>query len=272
MPLYFTDKKRRWPPSKPVQYLIAYALLLIGLIILGAWLFIRFIYTEPSPMDTTPDPSIVDTSELPDDSYCLIIVEDSVYERFALVKAAPKEGAVSVSTVSPLLETNEGPLYTLLRKYGPARTSQAVAEQLGLSTLHYMSFSITDVETLFTRLGENLQFTVSEEVTYKDENGATIRLKAEAHKLTPTQIASLLRYTKWENKEHETNLAADITVAAINQCLRSNASLKGYFELLSNASVTDLRIDQFNAYRNGMEYLAQINEGAVAKRVTITEL
>ena len=266
MTLYFTDKKRRWPPSKPAQYIAACALLLIGLIVLGAWLFIRFIYTEPTPADTTPNPSIIDINELPDPSYCLIVVEDHQHERFALVKSAPKDGVISVTALSPMMETNDGYLYSLLQKHGPARTAQTVAKQLDLPALHYMAFSIEDVEILFTRLGESLQFTVPEEVTYTDENGATIRLNAESHKLTPTQIASLLRYTKWENNDHEYGLAADITAAVMNQCLRPNKSLKGYFELLSNTSATDLRIDQFNAYRNGIEYLATINAGAVAKR------
>ena len=239
MPLYFTDKKRRWPPSKPVQYIAACTLLVIGLIVLGSWLFVRFVYTESDPADQTPqDPSIVDINDLPETSYCLIIVEDDGYERFALVKTSPKEASVSVAPLSPMTETEDGRLYSLLKKYGPSRTTQAIARKLGLPSLHYMAFSTDDVEILFTRLGESLQFHVPEEVTYTDENGATIRLETGSHKLTPTQIASLLRYTKWENKDNEAALASDITAAAINQCLRPDKSLKGYFELLSNTSVT----------------------------------
>lgn len=266
MPLYFTDKKRRWPPSKPTQYLIACALLVVGIIILISWLFVRFIYTEPVPADPSTDSTTVNVDDLPDDSYCLIIVEDVDYERFALVKASPKTTTITVSAISPSTETDEGFLYAVLKKQGAARAAQVMAQKLGLSTLHYMSFSISDVETLFTRLGHNLQFTIPEEVNYQDENGATIRLKAETHKLTPTQIASLLRYTRWENKTHEVNLAADITAAVINQCLLPGKSLQGYFELLSNTSVTDLRIDQFNAYLSGLQHLANTNHGNIAQR------
>lgn len=264
MSLHFRDKKKRWPPSRPVQYILAGLLVVLALGVLGGWLFIRFVYTEPTPDNTTQDSSIEGVVEPGDVSYCLVIVEDIGYERFALVKTTPQETAVSVTPLSPLFETAEGELYTLLKKYGPAQTTQFVAQSLNVSNLHYMSFSITDVETFFTRLGENLQFTLPEEVAYKDENGATIRLKAETHKLTPNQITALLRYTQWEETDNETNLGAHLTAALVNQCLRTDKSLKGYFELISNTAVTDLRIDQFNAYRSSLEYLASHNEGAIA--------
>lgn len=265
MSLHFRDKKKRWPPSRPVQYLLACLLALIAIAILGGWLYLRFVYTEPTPQDSIQGSSITDEVELGDTSYCLIIVEDVGYERFALVKTAPQDTAISVTPLSPTFETADGALYALLKKYGPAQTAQFVAQALDIPALHYMSFSITDVENFFTRLGESLQFTIPEDVSYKDENGATIRLKAESHKLTPNQIAALLRYTQWTQTENETDLAAHVVTALVNQCLRSNNSLKGYFELLSNTAVTDLRIDQFNAYRSSLEYLAAKNEGSIAK-------
>ena len=270
MPLYFTDKKRRWPPSKPVQYILAVALLIIAVAVLVGWLFVRFIYAEPQP-DSTPTEDTADISkeDLPDAGYCLIIVEDTGCERFALVQSDPKNQKITVSALSPNTQTGEGELTELFKKRGPSHTAQVVAQTMNLSTVHYMSFSIADIETLFTRLGVNLQFTVPEDVTYKDTNGATVYLTAESRKLTPSQIASLLRYDQWENNENGDNLAADITTAVINECLRTGKSLKGYFELLANTSATDLRIDQFNAYLIGWEYLASINQGTVAQRINI---
>lgn len=265
MSLHFRDKKKHWPPSRPVQYILAGLLVIFALAVLGGWLFIRFIYSEPTPDDTTHDSSIEGEIELGETSHCLIILEDVGYERFALVQTVPQSTTISVTPISPTFETTDGALYVLLKKYGPAQTAQFVAHALGISNLHYMSFSITDAENFFTRLGENIQFSIPEEVAYKDENGATIRLKAESRKLTPNQIAALLRYTQWMNKENETDLAAHLATALLNQCLRADKSLKGYFELLSNTAVTDLRIDQFNAYRSSLEYLASCNEGSIAK-------
>ena len=269
MSLQFRDKKKRWPPSKPVQYIMAVSLLIVALVVLVGWLYIRFIYTEPTPDHTSPDSSIADVGELGETSYCLVIVEDAGYERFALVTTAPGDTSISVTPLSPTFETPDGALYSLLKKYGPAQTATLVAHTMGISDLHYMSFSITDVENFFTRLGENLSLTIPENVSYKDENGATIRLKSEEHKLTPPQIAALLRYKQWEDTGNETNLAAHIIAALVNQCLRTDKSLKGYFELVSNSAITDLRIDQFNAYRSSLEYLASKNDGTIAE-VTIS--
>lgn len=265
MPLYFTDKKNHWPPSKPVQYILAFSLLLIAILILGGWLYFRFVYVESNEPNTDSDSTTIDMQELPETSYCLVIVEDTDHERFALVKASPKDDSIIVTPLSPTMKTSDGELHSSLKKHGIAQTAQLVANALDIPTIHYMSFSIADVETLFTHLGTNLKFTIAENVSYQDENGATIRLAAETHRLTPSQIASLLRYTQWEDLNNEMTLAADITAAVINQCLLPGQSLKGYFELLSNTAVTDLRIDQFNAYLLGLEHLVSVNDGEVAR-------
>ena len=271
MPLHFTDKKTHWPPSKPVQYILAFSLLLVAILVLGGWLYFRFVYIESNEPNTNPNSATADVQELPHSSYSLVIVEDANYERFALVKASPKDDSITVTPISPMMNTNEGELRNLLKKHGAAHTAKIVAESLNIPEIHYVSFSITDVETFFTRLGINLTFDVPENVSYQDENGATIRLAAETHRLTPNQIVSLLRYTQWENLDNEVTLAADITAAVMNQCLLPNKSLKGYFELLSNTATTDLRIDQFNAYLLGLEHLVSLNDGDLVHRTeTIT--
>lgn len=265
MPLYFTDKKKRWPPPKPLQYFLAILVLMIAVTILIGWLFFRFVYTNPTGgADTSQDHS--DTAVLPNDSYCLVIIEDVGHEQFAIVQLSPKEEHISVTPVPASLTTENGILAELLQKQGAAKAVQAVADTLAIPLTHYASFSIADAENFFIKLGENVQFTLPEAVIYKDENNATVRLDAEQQTLTPKQIAALLRYSDWSDPSHHENLAADLTVSLINQCLRPQRSLKGYFELLSNTSATDLRIDQFNAYLSGLEHLAAKNDGKLAKR------
>lgn len=265
MALSFTDKKKRWPPPKPVQYALAILALLTAVAVLAGWLYIRFIYTE-SPNDGTTDDTIQVETELPDPAYCLVVIEDVGYERFALVKADPKNNTVSVMALPASMDTGSGTLTTVLQKYGATRTVQAAASALDLPITHFLSFSIADVQNLLTKLGENLQITLSEEVTYRDENGATVRLTADKRALTPKQITAVLRHSQWESEENGVNVAADLTVALINQCLRPKRSLKGYFELLSNTAYTQLRIDNYNAYIVGLEHLASINDGNLAKR------
>ena len=266
MPLTFVDKKKRWPPPKSVQYLLALVALLAALSLLIGWLYVRFIYTEPTPPDTSNTDQTVGT-ELPDVSYTLIIIEDVGYERFALVKADPCHDSVSVMALSPTMETDTGTLATLSQKYGATKTTQAVAATLNVPVTNFLFFSIADVQNLLTKLGENLQFSLSEEVAYRDENGATVRLTTDKRALTPKQITAILRHTEWSVSDNGVNVAADITAALINQCLHPKRSLKGYFELLANTAYTNLRIDHYNAYLTGLEHLASVNNGELAKRV-----
>ena len=268
MPLTFVDKKKRWPPSKPVQYLLAVLALLVAIAVLAGWLYVRFIYTEPATIDTPDDNNQTET-ELPGVSHCLIIIEDMGYERFALVRTDPSNAAVSVTALSPSMDIADGTLATVLQKYGAAKVAQAVSDQLK-TPVNFTSFSIEDVQRLFTKLGENLQCTLTEEVTYRDENGAMVRLTADKRALTPKQITALLHHTDWQAKENGINIAADLTAALINQCLMPKRSLKGYFELLSNTAHTNLRIDHYNAYLSGWEHLASVNDGNLAKRTEYT--
>lgn len=265
MPLTFVDKKKRWPPPKPVQYALAILALLVAIALLTGWLYVRFIYTTPTDADT-PDTTAPTGIELPDISYCLVIIEDAGYERFALIRTDPTAETISITAISPTMTVENGILASVQQKYGAARVTQAVATTLNLPVSNYLSFSITDVQNLFTKLGENLQCTLSEEVTYRDENGATVRLAADRRALTPKQITAVLRHTEWSTEENGVNIAADLTAALINQCLRPKRSLKGYFELLSNTASTNLRIDHYNAYLTGLEHLASVNNGHLAKR------
>lgn len=266
MPLTFVDKKKHWPPPKPVQYLLAILVLCAAVAILAGWLYVRFIYTEPAGTDTSDNTTRTET-ELPDASYCLIVIEDAGYERFALIKADPLGESVSVMALSPSTETDNGTFAHVLQKHGAARVTQTVASHLNIPVTNFLSFSIADVQNLFTKLGENLQCTLTEEVTYRDENGAIVRLTADKRALTPKQITAVLRHTEWKTEENSTNVAADLSAALINQCLRPKRSLKGYFELLSNTAHTNLRIDHYNAYLSGWEHLASVNDGDLAKRV-----
>lgn len=270
MPLTFVDKKKRWPPSKPVQYLLAFLALLAALFVLGAWLWARFIYTPADAVD--PDDAVEDTIPLPNAAHCLVIIEDSGFERFTLVTANPAGQSITAAPVSPALATESGTLASVLQRYGAARAVKEVSVAYNIPVTHFLSFSIADLQNLFTKLGENLQFTLAEEVTYRDENGALVRLAAEKRALTPKQITALLHHQGWKEAENDTRLAADMAVALINQCLRPNRSHKGYFELLANTAATQLRIDNYTAYLAGWDYLASINDGTLAQRITIDEV
>ena len=265
MPLIFT-KKRRWPPSKPVQYILACIAVVAALSLLIGWLVIGFGENNNNPSHTKGDDDVSPT--LPGTSYCMVIIKDVGYERFDLVEAIPSKDAITVVGISPVTAIDGNTLASILQKQGPAGATTAVANFMQLPVQHYLSLSIADTEELFTKLGENLTFSLSEDVAYVDENGATVNLAADTIHLTPKHITALLKHQDWLNSARYDTVIAALTAATLNQHLKDERSLKGYFELITNTTTTDLRIDHFNAYLAGLEHLASVNDGDLAKFTT----
>ena len=272
MALYFT-KKKRWPPSKPIQYILACFLLLIAIAIMSAWLIIRY-HNSAAPATPT-DETQVTTSDtivetITEKAQCLIIFDFADAERFVLVQTDPGNNSITVVPLPTGLTDDEGcSLTEALRRHGAAKVTSIVSETLELSVNHYLTFTPKGVEQCLSQLDNGVLFNVPESVTYTDENGATIRLSAGEHLLSSGQVRSLLAYTKWSKSKTKNNLAADLTVAIINQYLVEGRSLIGYFGSISNGATTDLRIDNFNGYQDALVQLAQNNDGTICRRIEL---
>ena len=262
MPPIFT-KKRRWPPSKPVQYVLSGIAAATAVALLIVWLTLGFGGSDDST--NVSDHADNHSVSLPGTSYCLIILKDAGYERFALVETIPEREAITAVGISPSTEVDGYTLAAILQKQGPAGAVKAVAKLTQLPVQHYISFSVATAEELFTKLGENLNFTLDENASYTDDNGATVNLEAGQLRLTPKHITALLQHQDWLNPARYDTMVAALTAATLNQHLKEGRALKGYFELITNTATTDLRIDHFNAYIAGLEHLAAANDGNLAR-------
>lgn len=271
MPLYFTDKKRRWPPPKPVQYLLAGLALAVAVTVLVGWLLLRFVYgdtEQPPKTDPTTTDSQIQT-DLPDTAYCLFIIEDEGYERFALVEFAPADNRITVEAIPASLSLTEGETVAqVYQRTKAAHITRAIAEHYQLPLEHYVSLSISEMEKLIMGWGGSLRMAPPEAVTYQDENGATVRLPAEVNAMTPKQIAAMLRNTHWVNEENGLGLAADIATALLNQILTPSRDLSRCFSDIS--SHTSLKIHHFTNYQLALSHLASLNGGAIAQRGAVT--
>lgn len=267
MPLYFTDKKKRWPPSKPVQYLLAGGALLLAIVILVGWLLLRFVYTdEPgtNPSDTTTTTSI-QAVDLPDNSYCLFIIEDAGYERFAIIELAPAENRITVDAISATLQLSESE--SLAQMYQRTKATQvvrAVANHYHLPLEHYVSLSIAELEGLIRTWGGSLRMTPPEEMVYQDEKGKDRILYAESTSMTPQQIEAMLCNTEWKSEASNNGLAADIAAALFNQMLTPNRNLQQCFSDLS--AHTSWKIHHFTNYQKALNHLANQNDGHIAEK------
>lgn len=269
MALYFT-KKKRWPPSKPVQYILAILGLILAIVILSSWLIIRYHRSAPTAPDQQETSTTTQAEPITEVGHALLIFDLEGAEHFVLVQANPNTNRVSVVPLPSAMEDADGcRLSEAVHQHGAPQVTATVADALDLPIQHYLSFSAKGIEQFLGQLDNGVLFRVPEAVTFTDENGATIRLSAGEHRLSDSQIRSLLEYKNWKKATSRDNLAADLTVAVINQYWMEGRSLEGYFAALSNATVTDLRIDNFNAYRDALAQLAAHNTGDLGHRVDL---
>ncbi len=271
MPLYFTDKKRHWPPPKPVQYLLAGLALVTAIAILVGWLLLRFVYTDAEPSSTSKSTTTTATQipvTLPDTAYCLFIIEDAGYERFALIEFAPAGNRITVDAIPASLQLNGNE--TLAQTYRRTKAAQVVrliADHYQLPLEHYVSLSIAELEKLVMRWDGSLRMAPPEEMSYKDENGATVRLPAEVNAMTPKQIAAMLKNTDWKAENSGVGLAADLATALFNQILTPNRNLNQCFSDIS--SHTSWKIHHFTNYEKALTHFASLNNGTIAQRGAI---
>lgn len=269
MPLYFTDKKRHWPPPKPVQYLLATLALIVAGTILVGWLLLRFVYTDDEQTPTKSTTGTTTTTQVqsvfPDNAYCLFIIEDAGYEGFALIEFAPNDNRITVDAIPANLQLSENEtIAQMYQRTKATQTTQAIAEHYQLPLEHYISLSIAEMEKLVMNWGGSLRMAPPEEISYKDENGATVHLPAEVNAMSPKQVTAILRNTNWRNEESGIVLAADLAAALLNQNLTDKRDLSRCFSDIS--SHTNLKIHGFTNYQKALNHLASLNDGAIAQR------
>ena len=268
MPLYFSNRR---PLSKRAQYFIAFAVLAVVLMALTSWLMVR--YYSYRPVDEPQDDSSLTSSvtyTTEDDGTMLLIFTDTDAERFLLIHAAPSGGAMYVAPLpANTLTEQKKTLVDILRKSGPAKVTQTVAAVTDLPVSRYMAMTTDNVESFLADLGEGVPYSISEAVRFTDKDGATMQLEAGEQTLSAGQTAALLRYEEWKNA-NALQVNGDILVALLNRYLLPERSLRGDFAALSNLSKTNLRIDDYTAYREPLLYLAETNALApVCRRVDI---
>lgn len=268
MPLHF-GKRRRWPPSRPVQYILAFLALGLAIVVLIAWLIIGYHQDNPKP-DTPNEPSSSQELEMvTDTSRCLVILDIEGAPRFLLLHTDPVKPQITVVNIPANLKADDSLLSATLVKNGSPRVVQAVSKALDLPLTHYITLAADGLEGFVNQFENGITYTLPENIQYTDESGATIRLDAGEHTLSGGQVKEILKYRNWKNKENQNTVVVELLCALINQNMTDSFPLKAYFGLLSNYAVTDLRIDNFNAYRSALSQIAQGNDGSVCRAVQL---
>ncbi len=268
MPLYFRSRR---PLSRRGQYAVAFGALAVVLMGLISWLMVRYYRSRPTEepqTDSSTAPSVTYTAE--DDGTMLLMFTDADAEQFWLIHAAPSDTALYVSPLPAATLSERGQtLAEILRKNGPAKVTQVVASVTGVPVTRYMALTTDKAESFLADLGDGLPYYLPEAVSSTDKDGVTVQLEVGEQVLSAGQAAALWRYKGWAGTT-AVQVGADMLVALLNRYLLPERSLRGDFAALSNLTQTNLRIDDYNAYREPLLHLANANVRApVCQRVDI---
>lgn len=262
MALHFTNKKKG-----PLPFILACLALALAITCMILWIWIGF----RKPTEPNSDNSATDSSRYEEPNTTigrsLVILDYADSKQFMLIQSDPVRNRITVATLPANLADSDGnTLTTLFTKHGPLRVTQAVSSALELSVNHYITLTADGTQDFLDDLDSGVLFTLPEDIRYIDDNGSQIRLTAGEHTLSGAQTAAVLQYTDWKDTD---SIAADIIAALINQYLVSGRRFDGYFASLANAAQTDLRIDNFNAFRATLAQLAESNQGTLCQTITL---
>ena len=269
MALYFT-KRRRWPPSRPVQFILAFLALALAVVVLIAWLIIGYHRSAPATIpEQQTTTSTQQVERVTDIGRCLVILDVEDTRHFLLVQTDPADARISVVNIPANLAMEDTTLSAILKKHGSPRAVQAVANTLDLSLSHYITLDADGIGNFVNQFENGIVYTLPEAVSYVDENGLSARLTAGEHTLTGGQVTGILQYDNWKKKSNRTAAASGLLCALLDQYMTEGFPLRAYFGLLANDAVTDLRIDNFNAYHAALTQITASNTDGVCRTVNL---
>ena len=257
--------------NKPIHIVFTSLIALLAIVVLCGWLVLSYLTDRPTeqPEETETTSTTSDEVTL-DVATCLVILDMNDSKQFLLVHTNPQAESIIVAAVPAQLDTGSGDtLSELLARSGPTKVMQTVAERLELPLSHYISLSHSGVNKFANELENGITVKLPETVKYTDENGITSTISAGTSTLTAGDTTAVLSHNKWKKKQYSALMATRITAAMFNSYLTPEYSVRGYFGALSNVATTDLRIDNFVAYKSALTHLAEANTGEIASIVEL---
>ncbi len=213
-------------------------------------------------------------------SLLVVITGPSGAEHTLVVRTDPqntKIGVLSLPAETALtVGSEESRLCDLFRsgtKQDIGEVEGALETLLGLSIDNYAVLDYADVENVIDYYDNRLTYTTPEDISY-NKNSIYIRLSAGEQILSGRQVSSLLQVPPGAlpgGHSEYMALPAQLLCALVNQYLTADSDTAGetvFQDLVNLTSAKDLLISHYYLAREGLEYLAEHNTGAVCSPVT----
>ncbi len=252
-------------PSKPMQYILAFCALLIVLALVVCWAIVH--QNRDSMQSTSSDG---DTSAMQQEAFdsndkgnLLCVVADKRDARFYLIQSDPAKPAIYILPIPQQLTVAENKtLLALYREAGAIKTATTLAELLKLPLKHYLTITPDNAAKWLGRARDGIHITLENAVNYTDDSGQTTSIPSGKLTATASQASMLLH--------HSDETGSTVLAALLNSYMTAKRNLMADFsELCNRVSQTNLRIDNFTAYRNALVHLSETNSGDIT---TITIL
>ncbi len=251
-------------PNKQMHYFLAFAALLLVLLLVGCWAVIR--HNRENALEDNADASSSNAAEtaftIADKGHLLCIIADAHNTRFFLLQGDPAQNAVYCTPIPPQLTmTNGKPLIATYNESGAAHTTAILADMLSLPLKQYVTATPKSAAKWLARAQDGIPLTLAAPVIYTAEDSVKTTIPAGHLVASATQAAMLLH--------HSDETGAQVFVSLLNQYLRENRHITADFSALCNLTKTNLRIDNLTAYRNALSHLATVNEGAICTTIPL---
>ncbi len=193
-----------------------------------------------------------------DDRMHLLLIFDEVgHEKFTVIIGVPDKPALELIPLSgEQIAPNGLPLDDLYRKTGAVAATEAVAALLNLPLTHYIAMDGEESESWINYLENGINLTLQEAIPRTVINGTVLQLEAGERTLTATQTTALLCYDGWSSPVVANQVHADVIAAMLKKYFNDSRHFGGDFARIANGSQTSLRISDYNAHTETIEFLA----------------
>ncbi len=233
--------------------------------------------TQPSSVTTTAPTNAPARFDREDRfSVAVYVTDDSgALQTVSLAMFNPDEDSVDViglPSQTVLSRTDNGD--TLYKRFSVGGVDSA---QMGLNLFfaktidYYAVLSYTDVESLFTQLGQSLIFDLPVDVDQQAADGSfSIHLDAGERALTPKQTANLFRYDSWQGGRRErADMHATLVAAYIDQFVSPSRSISSDYQTLMATADCNLVGQRFAIAEPVLVYLASRNDAGLCDVIPV---
>lgn len=194
-----------------------------------------------------------------------------VYVRCDPAKTSIRTLAIPRDTVVDY-KTSEIRIHELYQNQGITAVRDSVAKLLGIKFDNYYVISYQNIEKLVDYFEMGIIINLDENLKYSDTS-FSIDIDGGLRTLTPSQVVKVLRYPAWHGgRKQRADIQAQLVAAMINQYMRpsrKNMADKDFSFIVNLASKKDILVSHFAEARDGLDFLAERNDGKICVAVSL---